>query len=150
MASSPRPRGAAPPGSRDAAYGRTGSTGIRQAGRPPVRRPRRWAVPTASGRCANLSPISAAADTSRPHPPEVRADDEAALARKARELADAAREAEERADSLRRLRDRAIIQLIEAGWSTRRVGRELGLTATQVSTVWRRSRPARGGGNPGR
>jgi len=71
------------------------------------------------------------------------------LVHQARELAAAATEAEERADALRRLRDRAIIGLIEAGWSTRRVGRELGLTATQVSTIWRRSRPPRGRG-PGR
>jgi DNA-binding NarL/FixJ family response regulator len=82
-----------------------------------------------------------------PTPPADR--DPEALVRQARELAAAAREAEERAEALRRLRDRAIIGLIEAGWSTRRVGRELGLTATQVSTVWRRSRPPRGTG-PGR
>lgn len=69
-----------------------------------------------------------------------------ALARQARDLADQARLAEERADSLRRLRDRAIIGLIEQGWSTRRVGRELGLTATQISTIWGRSRPPRGPG----
>jgi len=75
--------------------------------------------------------------------------DPEALVRQAQELAAAAREAEERAEALRRLRDRAIVQLIESGWSTRRVGRELGLTATQVSTVWRRSRPPRGRG-PGR
>jgi hypothetical protein len=69
-----------------------------------------------------------------------------ALARQARDLAQQARTAEERADSLRRLRDRAIIGLIEQGWSTRRVGRELGLTATQISTIWGRSRPPRGPG----
>ena len=75
--------------------------------------------------------------------------DPADLVRQARALAAAAREAEERAEALRRLRDRAIIGLIEAGWSTRRVGGELGLTATQVSTIWRRTRPARGRGPGG-
>jgi hypothetical protein len=72
------------------------------------------------------------------------------LLRQAQELAAAVREAEERAEALRRLRDRAVLGLLEAGWSTRRVGRELGLTATQVSTIWRRTRPARGRGNPAR
>lgn len=83
-----------------------------------------------------------------PGPPDAVPSDPDTLARQARELAGAARDAEERAEALRRLRDRAIVGLIEAGWSTRRVGRELGMTATQVSTIWRRTRPARGRGNP--
>lgn len=72
------------------------------------------------------------------------ADDD--VARQARELAAELAAAQERADALRRLRDRAIVRLIESGWSTRRVGRELGLTATQISTIWGRHRPPRGPG----
>lgn len=71
------------------------------------------------------------------------------LARQARELAEQMAQAQQRVEALRRLRDRAIVGLIEEGWSTRRVGRELGLTATQISTIWGRSRPPRGTG-PGR
>jgi hypothetical protein len=71
----------------------------------------------------------------------------AALLRQAKELAAAAREAEERAEALRRLRDRAVIGILERhGMSTRRLGAHLGLTATQVSTIWRRTRPARAPG----
>ncbi len=71
------------------------------------------------------------------------------------DLAAAVREAEEKVVALRRLRDRAVIQLLEQGMSTRRLGAHLGLTATQVSTIWRRTRPARPsgrrpGGTPGR
>ncbi len=70
----------------------------------------------------------------------------ATLARQAQALAAQLAEAQERVEALRRLRDRAIVGLVEAGWSTRTVGRELGLTATQVSTIWCRHRPPRGPG----
>lgn len=71
------------------------------------------------------------------------------------DLAAAVREAEQKVVALRRLRDRAVIQLIEQGMSTRGLGAHLGLTATQVSAIWRRTRPARPsgrrpGGTPGR
>ncbi len=62
------------------------------------------------------------------------------------DLAAAVREAEEKVVALRRLRDRAVIQLLEQGMPTRRLGAHLGLTATQVSAIWRRTRPARPSG----
>ncbi|MEZ5080193.1 MAG: hypothetical protein R2878_05945 [Thermoleophilia bacterium] len=68
------------------------------------------------------------------------------ILRQAQELAQHVRDAEERAQALRTLRDRAIITLLEQGMSTRKVGAHLGLTATQVSTIWRRVRPARASG----
>ena len=72
--------------------------------------------------------------------------DTAVVLRQAQELAQHVRDAEERAQALRTLRDRAIITLLEQGMSTRKVGAHLGLTATQVSTIWRRVRPARASG----
>ncbi|MFN8110036.1 MAG: hypothetical protein U0Y82_09365 [Thermoleophilia bacterium] len=72
--------------------------------------------------------------------------DQARVLRQAEELAGHVRDAEERTVALRTLRDRAIIQLLENGMSTRKLGAHLGLTATQVSAVWRRTRPARPSG----
>jgi hypothetical protein len=62
------------------------------------------------------------------------------------ELAAAARKAEDHASSLRAQRDHAITQLIERGHTTRWLGGQLGLTATQVSAIWRREHPARAPG----
>ena len=62
------------------------------------------------------------------------------------ELAAAAREAENEAAALRARRDSAITQLIERGHTTRWLGGQLGLTATQVSAIWRREHPARAPG----
>ncbi len=62
------------------------------------------------------------------------------------ELAAAAREAENHAAALRARRDHAITQLIERGHTTRWLGGQLGLTATQVSAIWRREHPARAPG----
>jgi len=66
--------------------------------------------------------------------------------RQAVRLAQAVREAEERATALRQLRDRAVLRLLDRGMSTRGLGAHLGLTATQVSAIWRRTRPARPSG----
>ena len=62
------------------------------------------------------------------------------------ELAAAARDAESQAAALRARRDFAITQLIERGHTTRWLGGQLGLTATQVSAIWRREHPARAPG----
>jgi hypothetical protein len=71
---------------------------------------------------------------------------EASVLGQAVELAAAAREAENQAASLRARRDLAITQLIERGHTTRWLGGQLGLTATQVSAIWRREHPARAPG----
>jgi hypothetical protein len=62
------------------------------------------------------------------------------------QLAAEAREAENQAAALRARRDFAITQLIERGHTTRWLGGQLGLTATQVSAIWRREHPARAPG----
>ena len=62
------------------------------------------------------------------------------------DLAEAARDAESHAAALRARRDCAITQLIERGHTTRWLGGQLGLTATQVSAIWRREHPARAPG----
>ena len=62
---------------------------------------------------------------------------------RAGELAERVRLAEQMTADIRARRDAAIIAAIEAGWTTRAIGDVCGLTASQVSTIWRRERPAR-------
>lgn len=69
--------------------------------------------------------------------------DREATGSRAAELAERVRLAEEMAAGIRGRRDEAIIAAIEAGWTTRAIGELCGLTASQISTIWRRERPAR-------
>lgn len=59
------------------------------------------------------------------------------------ELAERVRLGEEVTAGIRGRPDEAIIAAIDAGWTTRAVGELCGLTASQISTIWRRERPAR-------
>ncbi len=59
------------------------------------------------------------------------------------ELAGETRSAEAAASELRDRRDSAIIEAIRAGVTTRELGRLCGLTASQVSAIWRRDNPPR-------
>jgi hypothetical protein len=59
-------------------------------------------------------------------------------------LAGRARAAEELLGDIRARRDDAICEAIRAGGiTTRELGRRCGLTASQVSAIWRRDNPAR-------
>ncbi|MGI9540273.1 MAG: hypothetical protein ACR2N6_09000 [Miltoncostaeaceae bacterium] len=62
---------------------------------------------------------------------------------RAAELSERARLAEQMTADIRGRRDQAIIAAIEAGWTTRAIGELCSLTASQISTIWRRERPAR-------
>jgi len=64
-------------------------------------------------------------------------------ASRAEQLAERTRTAEGMAADIRRRRDEAIVAAIEAGWTTRALGSRLGLTASQVSAIWRREHPPR-------
>ena len=58
-------------------------------------------------------------------------------------LADETRSAEAAASRLRDRRDHAIVEAIRSGITTRELGRRCGLTASQVSAIWRRDNPPR-------
>jgi hypothetical protein len=85
-------------------------------------------------------------NTARLDVPTSSGDNEPNVLGEAVTLAAKAREAEKHAASLRAKRDSAITELIERGHTTRWLGSQLGLTATQVSAIWRREHPARAPG----